>query len=467
MLIHQTINHAGGIPTKYHDLIHVMAPRSEYTGTAELQLARYTDVFLDDQYENGAEGMVFEYELVYQLNATDNGQPTGNKLPAPDNVVGTPIRNMGDDKENYRWTFLIKNNEDKDDYSGIIAFAKAMELSGAAFNSTITNIIILDQWFRGVAVNALSGAGDSYGGDGSQHNVQFYVRADDKKVLYFPHDVDAFFDANRPIVPNSDMQKLLSVPAWARLYYSHVMDIVGTTYNANYLTRWANHFGRLLPAQNFNSHLAFIVQRVGIVTSQVNAAVPNVAFAITSNGGNNFGTSNTVVTLTGSAPLSVRFIEVNGILYPINWTTVTAWSIAVPLFGGQNQLRVQGINTAGVPLTNATDTITVTNNGTGIALPVLINEWMADNDGPDGFADPLDGQFADWIELFNPNTNHVNIGGFFLTDVLNEPTKWQIPSPTIIEPHGFLLVWADNQTNQNAIDTYGNLHAGFTSGSRA
>ncbi len=462
MLIHQTLNHAGGVPTKYHDLIHVMAPRSDYTGSAELQLARYTDVFLDDQYEDGAEGTVFEYELVYQLNSTDTGQPTGNKIPAPDSVVGTAIRNLGDDKENYRWTFLIKNNEDRDDFSGIMAFAKTMELGGAAFNSAITNIVILDQWFRGVAVNALSGAGDSYGGDGSQHNVQFYVRPGDKKVLYFPHDVDAFFEVNRSIVPSPDIQKFLAVPAWARLYYSHVMDIIGSTYNANYLGRWANHFGRLLPAQNFQAHLSFISQRVNIVTAQVNAAVPNVAFAITSNSGNNFGTSNTVVTLTGSAPLSVRYIEINGISYPINWTTVTAWSIAVPLLAGPNPLRVQGLNGNGAFLTNAVDSITVTNSGVGALLPVVINEWMADNDGPDGFADPLDGQFADWIELYNPNTNEVNIGGFFLTDDLSDPTKWRIPSPTLIAPQGFLLVWADNETNQNVLDTYGNLHAGFS-----
>jgi hypothetical protein len=462
MLIHQTLNHAGGVPTKYHDLIHVMAPRNEYTGSAELQLARYTDVFLEDQYEDGAEGTVFEYELVYQLNSTDTGQPTGNKVPAADSVTGTTIRNMGDDKENYRWTFLIKNNEDRDDYSGIMAFAKTMELGGTAFNSAITNIIILDQWFRGVAVNALSGAGDSYGGDGSQHNVQFYVRPGDKKVLYLPHDVDAFFDATRQIVPSSDMQKFMAVPAWARLYYSHVMDIINTTYNANYLTRWANHFGRLLPAQNFSAHLSFISQRVNIVTAQVNGAVPNLPFAITSNSGNNFGTSNTIVTLTGSAPLSIRFIEVNGVLYPINWTTVTAWSISVPLFAGPNQLRVQGINANGTLLTNAVDNITVTNNGVGAFLPLVINEWMADNDGPDGFADPLDGQFADWIELYNPNTNEVNIGGFSLTDDLADPAKWRIPSPTVIAPRGFLLVWADNETNQNALDPFGNLHAGFS-----
>src|SRR5207244_9701422 len=149
---------------------------------------------------------LFENELIYQLNPpTDTGTPEGNKIPAPDSVVGTPIKNLGDDKENYRWDFIIHNNEEKDDYSRLILFCKTMELSGAAFTSQITNYIDVDQWLRCVAVNMLSGAGDSYGGDGAQHNVEFYTRPSDGKVLYFPHDIDAFFDASRPIVPNADI----------------------------------------------------------------------------------------------------------------------------------------------------------------------------------------------------------------------------------------------------------------------
>jgi len=159
MLIHQMLNHAGGVPTKYHDLVQVMAPRLEHTGSAELQLARYTDVFLDDQFDDGSDGMVFEYELIYQLNSTDTGTPEGNKVPAPDSVVGTSLRNLGESKDAYRWNLLIKNNEDRDDFSGIIAFCKAMELTGANFTAQITNYIEVDQWLRGVAVNALTGAG--------------------------------------------------------------------------------------------------------------------------------------------------------------------------------------------------------------------------------------------------------------------------------------------------------------------
>lgn len=466
MLVNQMLNHCGGVPTKYHDLIQVIAPRLEHTGSAELQLGRYTDVFLDSQYDNGGDGMVFEYELVYQLNSTDNGSPEGNKVPAPDSVVGISIGGLGglgarsDDKESYRWTFLIKNNEDRDDFSGVIPFCKWMNTSGAAFTSQITNRIDVNQWLRGHAVNVLSGAGDSYGGDGSQHNVQFYVHPGDGRMRYFPHDMDAFYDASRSIVPNSDLQKIIAVPAHARRYYQHLLEIMATTYNTGYMTRWANHFGQLLPGQPFASHLAFIGQRRTVVTNQINSAVsPNTAFAITTNSGNAITTNASPLTLAGTANLTVHAIRVNGVAYPPNWTSRTAWSLSIPIAAGTTTLTVEGLDRLGNPLTTATDTITVTNTGPGALLPVVINEWMADNAGPGGFPDPADGLFQDWLELYNPNESAVDLSGYTLTDDLAQPAQWTIPGGTVIGPRSFLLVWADNDLAQN---TPGNgLHAGF------
>src|SRR5207247_3165610 len=282
---------------------------------------------------------------------------------------------------------------------------------------------------------------------------QFYLRPGDGRVRYLPHDMDAFFDAARPIVPNNDLSKLISVPANARAYYGHLLDIIATTYNGDYLGHWANQFGRLLPAQNFAGHLSFIVQRASFVAGLVNAAMPNVAFAVTNNGGNNFSTTSNVIPLSGTAPLAVKTIEINGVSYPITWISTTGWSLRLPLFNGPNLLTVQGVNRAGLRLTNAVDTIIITNNGPGAPLPVVINEWMADNAGPLGLADAADGLFQDWFELFNPNTNAVNLAGFYLTDNLSLPTKWTIPLGTVIPPLGFLLVWADNQPEQNAAST--------------
>lgn len=464
MLMHQVLNHCGGLPTKYHDLIQILAPQPAHTGAAELQLARYSDVFLDDQYDNGGDGMVFEYELVYQLNSTDNGNVEGNKVPAPDSVIGSPITNLGDDKEGYRWTFLIKNNEDRDDFSKLIPFSKWMATTGTTFTNGLTTYLDVDQWLRGTAVNVLSGAGDSYGGDGSQHNVQFYVRPSDGRMLFFPHDMDAFYDSNRGILPNGELSKIIAVPAYARTYYCHLLDIMATTYNSTYMTRWADHFGALLPAQPFSSHLAFISARNTVVTNAVYAAVPpSTVFAITTNSGNNITTANNSFTLSGTANLTVKTIRVNGIAYPITWTLVagrpTGWSVTIPLANGANALSVQGVDLRGNALGTALDTITVTNTGPGAPQPVRINEWMASNTGPGGYPDPADGLFQDWIELYNPNTTPVNLAGYTLTDDLAVPAKWTIPGGTTIAANGFLVIWADNNIAQN---TPGNgLHASF------
>lgn len=100
-----------------------------------------------------------------------------------------------------------------------------------------------------------------------------------------------------------------------------------------------------------------------------------------------------------------------------------------------------------------------TNNPTLPPVNVKINEWMADNVA--SFADPADGNFEDWFELYNASSNTVSLGGYFLTDDLANPFKFQIPGGVTIAPFGHLLVWADGEPSQNALHT-GHLHADFS-----
>ncbi|MBI5387970.1 MAG: lamin tail domain-containing protein [Verrucomicrobia bacterium] len=89
-----------------------------------------------------------------------------------------------------------------------------------------------------------------------------------------------------------------------------------------------------------------------------------------------------------------------------------------------------------------------TNNATGAALTVFINEWMADN--ASFLADPADSDYEDWFELFNPGEEPVDLSGYYLTDNLANPTQDRIPAGISIPAHGHLLVWADGETSQNA-----------------
>jgi len=57
---------------------------------------------------------------------------------------------------------------------------------------------------------------------------------------------------------------------------------------------------------------------------------------------------------------------------------------------------------------------------------LVVNEFMADNETI--IEDPDEaGQYPDWIELYNGTNEPVTLSGLFLTDDLDEPTKWQIP----------------------------------------
>ncbi|MBN2317275.1 MAG: hypothetical protein JXM79_25345, partial [Sedimentisphaerales bacterium] len=59
---------------------------------------------------------------------------------------------------------------------------------------------------------------------------------------------------------------------------------------------------------------------------------------------------------------------------------------------------------------------------------LVINECMADNET--FLEDPAEpGEYPDWIELYNGSDDTVFLNGLFLTDDLNNPTKWQIRMP--------------------------------------
>jgi hypothetical protein len=87
---------------------------------------------------------------------------------------------------------------------------------------------------------------------------------------------------------------------------------------------------------------------------------------------------------------------------------------------------------------------------------LVINEFLARNDLAN---QSPQGRYEDWIELYNAGDEPIDAGGMYLTDDLSEPAMWRFPSNdplmTMIQPGGFLLIWADRDTDASG------LHAGF------
>jgi len=94
-------------------------------------------------------------------------------------------------------------------------------------------------------------------------------------------------------------------------------------------------------------------------------------------------------------------------------------------------------------------TATTTNPTVG---DLVINEFMASNDVT--VADQ-DGEFDDWIEIYNNSSASIDLGGYFLSDDADDLMKWEIPVGTSIDGNGYLIVWADGD------DTQSGLHADF------
>jgi hypothetical protein len=96
-------------------------------------------------------------------------------------------------------------------------------------------------------------------------------------------------------------------------------------------------------------------------------------------------------------------------------------------YGDVSYGRLPDGNDNWVFFSNSTATPNQPNFGSigGPTQGLFINEFMADNDStiqnPDGSGYP------DWIELYNAGLNAIDLGGMYLTDDMNDPTKWMIP----------------------------------------
>ncbi|MHC4641733.1 MAG: lamin tail domain-containing protein, partial [Planctomycetota bacterium] len=86
-------------------------------------------------------------------------------------------------------------------------------------------------------------------------------------------------------------------------------------------------------------------------------------------------------------------------------------------------------------------------------ITLVINEFMAENDR---FVQDPNGDYHDWIEIYNYGEYAIDIGGMYLTDDVNDANQWyripdNCPEKTTIGPSSYLLVWADNELSEEGL----------------
>jgi hypothetical protein len=83
---------------------------------------------------------------------------------------------------------------------------------------------------------------------------------------------------------------------------------------------------------------------------------------------------------------------------------------------------------------------------------LAINEFMAKNDGT---VTDQDGEYEDWLEIYNNTSSSINLGSIYLSNNINDLLKWRFPNTTSIAANSVLAIWMDQDTTQIG------LHANF------
>jgi len=84
----------------------------------------------------------------------------------------------------------------------------------------------------------------------------------------------------------------------------------------------------------------------------------------------------------------------------------------------------------------------------------IINEFMADNET---VLQDEDGEFPDWIEIYNPTEAAIELDGWYLTDDPDDLTKWEFPACTL-DVDDYLVVFA---SDKDRADPGSPLHTNF------
>ena len=86
-----------------------------------------------------------------------------------------------------------------------------------------------------------------------------------------------------------------------------------------------------------------------------------------------------------------------------------------------------------------------------VSNDLVVNEFMASNETT---VTDSDGEFEDWIEIYNNTDEVIELKGYFLSDDGDDIAQWEFPD-TNIAAKGYLIIWADKDEDQQG------LHASF------
>lgn len=347
----------------------------------------------------------------------------------------------------YRWNWQRRpDGGTSNNYTNVFDLVDAANDSSTNYTTRLLNLADMDEWMRVFAYHRIMGNWDSWTYNVGQN--MFAMKQPGLPWKLLPWDIDFTFglgDGSSSALGGGSFRggsqdpvanKFYDTPAFRRMLWRAYQDAVtGPMLSNRYAPQISARRSILLKNQVTDSAdpraiNTYIEQRRNYILRQLTNNDASV-FAITSPGGTNFATSSSTTTLAGTAPFAVATIEINGVPYPVRWSSDTAFQIVAPLPAATNILVLAGKNRQGQPVPGASQTLQIINTG---ALPkvkdfVSISEILY-NPAESG---------ASFIELFNRSSQvPFDLSGFRLDGV-----KYTFPPGALIQPNSHLLLVKD------------------------
>ncbi|AUC80993.1 CotH kinase family protein [Lacinutrix sp. Bg11-31] len=322
------------------------------------------------------------------------------------------------------------------------------------------------------------GPGGGGGGNGSLNST-----TDKAQLDHLLHDTDANF----PL-----LSKLLAVPTYKKKYLAHYKTILTENIsNSSYLTL-ANDYQALITTAvtadtnkfytdaqftgNINTDYSLGMNTASGLTNLMSARSTYLLSQIdfTNTQPNITGTvsSTTTPTIGDTVTITSTVIDTNtdAVYFGYRTDETLPFTRILMYDDGNHNDSGSGDDIYGVDVIVDTDYmqyyIYAENNNIGAFSParaeyefytinatyttltvgdLVINEIMADNGTT--IADQ-DGEFDDWIELYNNSSQTLSLDNLYLSDDSTDPLVWEFPTGTTIAPDSYLIVWCDKDEEQ-------------------